>query len=261
MCYKSEALTPATSHCPDQTWFPKVSLNEGRGVNPGYTGVDSVFAAMAEAAQQRPRYHPRLHNKVQRDLAFAVVRSTKAEVSPPATPPAGSARGRGRVRRSTKAEVSPPATPAGAGVRALPQGSLNKGRGITPGYTRTDGQALRRCQALNKGRGITPGYTKQNPISDLAQGARSTKAEVSPPATPVACSWISRAYWALNKGRGITPGYTLGNHARDPETGLAQQRPRYHPRLHLAPEGLSWRSIARSTKAEVSPPATHGTVS
>ena len=117
--------------------------------------------------------------------------------------------------RSTKAEVSPPATPSHGG-------------GDQPGG-----------KALNKGRGITPGYTSRICIHGQRLDGRSTKAEVSPPATHLNIVILSNVILPLNKGRGITPGYTLEGPAGAGKSHVAQQRPRYHPRLH--PEDVAQR--------------------
>ena len=136
--------------------------------------------------------------------------------------------------------------------------------------------------ALNKGRGITPGYTIRTSDPGSESSDRSTKAEVSPPATHTAPSRLQTSQrQAVNKGRGITPGYTfrlryLGaphtqrstkaevsppatlNFVRQfrCQSERAQQRPRYHPRLHRCASATPARNVVRSTKAEVSPPAT-----
>ena len=137
----------------------------------------------AHFAQQRPRYHPRLHMPPITVPTADPIRSTKAEVSPPATRvDLGSTAA--MSARSTKAEVSPPATrDRGLGSRGR-LGTLNKGRGITPGYT----------SGRRKG------------FQDTLK--RSTKAEVSPPATPTSPRLHRIDFPPLNKGRGITPGYT-----------------------------------------------------
>ena len=182
------------------------SLNKGRGITPGYTDASAATATPVPLAQQRPRYHPRLHSRDRLVSAVVLLRSTKAEVSPPATPDQPS-RWLCRSCRSTKAEVSPPAT-------------------------HIAGRHPERRQA------------------------RSTKAEVSPPATRCNRCWQLASVPSLNKGRGITPGYTRGPQLPRAEPVSAQQRPRYHPRLHIRLLAGSYEGQHRSTKAEVSPPAT-----
>ena len=235
-----------------------------------------------DAAQQRPRYHPRLHKPAGNDPFPMPIRSTKAEVSPPATPPKNILGTSRHCLRSTKAEVSPPATHARTPAPAGEHAALNKGRGITPGYTSAPALApdvgiVRSTKAEVSPpatRAILPGCaggaersTKAEvspPATLLARGigsvnmsTRSTKAEVSPPAThsdqPVNDGGIPAP---LNKGRGITPGYTRPFPPRSGIAPDAQQRPRYHPRLHLRVCADLRIFDIRSTKAEVSPPAT-----
>ena len=159
-------------------------LNKGRGITPGYTWLPGLWPSRGIIAQQRPRYHPRLHLRTAR--RFLKVRNAAQQ----------------------RPRYHPRLHAAGWRRSYGNRSSLNKGRGITPGYTPTfpfmlltSSSAQQRPRyhprlhapnryrdllnqsTLNKGRGITPGYT---------------------------CSWfaLTPSCESLNKGRGITPGYT-----------------------------------------------------
>ena len=60
-------------------------LNEGRSVNPGYTLTRKMPDASARRAQRRPERQPRLHADVLDLHHCALLRSTKAGASTPAT--------------------------------------------------------------------------------------------------------------------------------------------------------------------------------
>ena len=250
-------LTPATRALTACLRLWRRPLNKGRGITPGYTTkcsviLPSLWSAQQRpryhprlhlqpdrqegagecVAQQRPRYHPRLHRLVQVCVHCHKARSTKAEVSPPATLGRTAKRCAG-VRRSTKAEVSPPAT-----------------RNRIPSVTSPRERAQQRPR-------YHPRLHPWPALGSPERIGRSTKAEVSPPATPWEITQGIQKQGSLNKGRGITPGYTSRLKAFLGVPLRAQQRPRYHPRLHMELCHESIRIVCRSTKAEVSPPATH----
>ena len=111
------------------------SLNEGRGRDPGDTGL------------------PLAH-----DTASMRLRSTKAGAETPATP---SARTRHRTDdpRSTKAGAETPATPGYEARYLLLVTPLNEGRGRDPGDTRNGWPVACASSSLNEGRGRDPGDT------------------------------------------------------------------------------------------------------
>ena len=167
-----------------------MTLNEGQGINPGYTRSACSRSWRGRIAQRRPGYQPRLHLLSRVGMGCRDIRSTKARVSTPATPshvpiakeiiglaqrrpgyqPRLHDRGRdgnpGRQSRSTKARVSTPATRPGAGQVAQSVAALNEGQGINPGYTFETFDIRYLVSSLNEGQGINPGYTPSNPITD-----------------------------------------------------------------------------------------------
>ena len=69
---------------------PAVSpLNEGQGINPGYTWRTLLPTGTLFPAQRRPGYQPRLHEQQDIKEPAEEARSTKARVSTPATPEGG----------------------------------------------------------------------------------------------------------------------------------------------------------------------------
>ncbi len=206
---KAGARTPATPRVIRRRIGPSISLNEGRGANPGDTRVRiSASRPAATGAQRRPGREPRRH------------------------PRAGSRR---RARGATLNEgrgANPGDTPVGCLTR--PQSvPLNEGRGANPGDTsprtrsctcprdaqRRPGREPRRHRgpsrsargaarrALNEGRGANPGDTPHHPVMEYS-------------------------YSSLNEGRGANPGDTSFARAAGTRIAAAQRRPGREPRRH-----------------------------
>ena len=156
---KAGARTPATPARPSRASGGRCSLNEGRGANPGDTGVAR-------------RGHRRAH-----------VRSTKAGARTPATQVGRRDARRARLPRSTKAGARTPAT-----LRRCPRGrpcwtTLNEGRGANPGDTFVRCTHAPPCLPAQR----RPGREPRRHVRPLhprpALLARSTKAGARTPAT------------------------------------------------------------------------------
>ena len=201
------------------------TLNEGRSVNPGYTpsrtrqsrdapfrtGPRSTKAGASTPATPLARVRS----------TFQQCRSTKAGAQP----------------RSTKAGASTPAntgasTPAtlrhhcdlhdtDAQRRPERQPRLHSGLMIA-----VNGSV--QSASLNEGRSVNPGYTR---TTDHANGAGGASTPVTAPTFP------------LNEGRSVNPGDTRHARSivarRQHACGLAQRRPERQPRLHLQKEPAS----------------------
>ena len=228
---KAGASTPATRAWPDRkrhtarplnegrsvnpgytlehqtTEAPDTALNEGRSVNPGYTRTLPTTSISSYLAQRRPERQPRLHS--------------------PTTSGVPSTHGaQRRPERQPRLHTRLP----GAAGRA--RATLNEGRSVNPGYTRTAWSGMSRpasaqrrperqprlhaptapgttpVSTLNEGRSVNPGYTR-HPVAHPSQcQRRSTKAGASTPATPVTVM------------------------CREEPPSSAQRRPERQPRLH-----------------------------
>ena len=135
------------------------SLNEGRGTNPGDTGVDDMFdprplRRSTKAGAQTPATLLNGENRTP-----ACIRSTKAGAQTPATRRFSS----GRLPSSTALNegrgTNPGDTPRAPGSRCA-SAALNEGRGTNPGDTSCGNTCGRRPPTtLNEGRGTNPGDT------------------------------------------------------------------------------------------------------
>ena len=235
------------------------TLNEGRSVNPGYTGLPRGISQ-------------------HRDL-----RSTKAGASTPATHP----RGResvGRRNRSTKAGASTPATRSVRCIRGVLHGSAQRRPERQPRlHTHPPLGSQLETYTLNEGRSVNPGYTRHSRAGSGDGVGRSTKAGASTPATRTTAGGSCLVHRPLNEGRSVNPGYTCCSLARQKKDNTAQRRPERQPRLHSfmrhkassqfaqrRPERQPRLHVSllnflatvqiRSTKAGASTPATHTTV-
>ena len=187
------------------------------------------------SAQRRPGHQPRRHcGSAGLGSGFRRVRSTKAGASAPAT-----------LHR----------TPRCPDV----QRTLNEGRGISPGDTRTP---------LNEGRGISPGaHLPQRPIAQRRPGHQprrhramgaANEGRGSAPATPA----HGRAVHALGTERSTKAGASAPATLQVRRSGLgvkaknAQRRPGHQPRRHSCRRVPSSLAAERSTKAGASAPAT-----
>ena len=213
------------------------TLNEGRGRDPGDTAVAGIrvrpvgsaqrrpgsrprrhvnaqaFAAVVWTAQRRPGSRPRRHSTASIRFTSPGPRSTKAGVETPATRLRHGGH-RARCDRSTKAGVETPATPTesrrSAPIQKVAQrrpGSRPRRHliGLPPVFKydlraqRRPGSRPRRHDAVRR-----PG--------SAGMYARSTKAGVETPATPVAVlPHVVCPSAALNEGRGRDPGDTTRN--------------------------------------------------
>ena len=228
---KAGASTPATRSYRWTQTSRLPTLNEGRSVNPGYTGDPKD------------------------DRARVSLRSTKAGASTPATQRVGVVLGR-VPRRSTKAGASTPATRENRSAATRWAYALNEGRSVNPGYTRilsltspTSVSAQRRPErqprlhvterlrlwagdcAQRRPERQPRLHTKAH-HGDFRHRARSTKAGASTPATQV--------------GGGTDTSYG----------STAQRRPERQPRLHVELAAVGRQREKRSTKAGASTPAT-----
>ena len=186
-------------------------LNEGRGINPGDTRADRRSRGrggdLVLHAQRRPGHQPRATPTVASAGALSPFAGAYAQRRPGHQP-----------RRHTRPRPPPLADHA----------TLNEGRGINPGDTRTRASRLPGMALLNEGRGINPGVAtvaiaqrrpghqpRRHPSEIRANRAlvfpRSTKAGASTPATLgeiVVAMPVNACRAALNEGRGINPGDT-----------------------------------------------------
>ena len=211
----------------------EMTLNEGRGINPGDTSlVSDENAGRGQGAQRRPGHQPRRHVR-KADFARRVhARSTKAGASTPATllwwnwPRHG-------CERSTKAGASTPAT-----LSVLLD---------------SDGNLVRSTKAGAS----TPATPDQEFIGGGAL-QRSTKAGASTPATrAAACRRAPRPAATLNEGRGINPGDTASGRTRSTwRTSLNEGRGINPGDTRRDIRQDSPTLLKRSTKAGASTPAT-----
>ncbi len=212
-----------------------VTLNEGRGLDPGNTS------------------HPMKRDSTPRR------RSTKAGASTPATLVARAVRAFGPVR-STKAGASTPATPRRRTTRRRSRRSLNEGRGLDPGNTGCPWCSclllLERSTKAGASTPATPHATGQPPVHAL----RSTKAGASTPATPRGAARGRGAACPLNEGRGLDPGNTAASFVGSPVLHGAQRRPGPRPRQHITTR--SGKDFSYSAQRRPGPrPRQHGTAS
>ena len=207
-------------------------------------------------------------------------RSTKAGASTPATHVHEDARAR-RVARSTKAGASTPATRDGLGCRAAPGHRSTKAGASTPATLARSIRPRPRSPTLNEGRSVNPGYTRTFDPSTSTGVPRSTKAGASTPATqavpeqehgmiylaqrrperqprlhpPSARRWYSSWKRAQRRPERQPRLHTRYERAHSCRVD-AQRRPERQPRLHAREGHVIDRVILRSTKAGASTPAT-----
>ena len=235
---------------------PRIPLNEGRSVNPGYTCMNfgwHLRSTRPQSAQRRPERQPRLHRRTPRCLPLVGARPLNEgrSVNP------GYTSSRRLFDRRQRAWWS-----------------LNEGRSVNPGYTRdfvpsaTSREHRHRSTKAGASTPATP-CTADPPPAGATGEVRSTKAGASTPATPelqTAASCHRTVRTSLNEGRSVNPGYTrprlfdachrIGplNEGRSVNPGytaraanvwaagsqplsIAQRRPERQPRLHCARRG------------------------
>ena len=252
---KAGARTPATPPRSGRAATSRISLNEGRGANPGDTPRRCASAASPRSAQRRPGREPRRHRFDPQDLHGGVERSTKAGARTPATPP---------FRHSTS---------------GCPM-TLNEGRGANPGDTRQHrGYAVGRLSRSTKAGARTPATPgsvactcgampaqrrpgreprRHDPRRPRRGGhhPRSTKAGARTPATRSPSCAGRRGSSSLNEGRGANPGDTATTCEVVGVAVCAQRRPGREPRRHPLAGGADAGLPRRSTKAGARTPAT-----
>ena len=216
-----------------RTSCASVSLNEGRGANPGDTRPyprrqTLTDARSTKAGARTPATRGGRHDRVERDPR----RSTKAGARTPATPvripawipvsePAQRRPGREPRRhvpdRRSAAGSEPRSTKAGARTPATPGSGAASARIVT-GAQRRPGREPRRHRG---GRG-----------EELVEAARSTKAGARTPATRRDAGYLIRDILAAQRRPGREPrrhAKSLGSTAR---ACVAQRRPGREPRRH-----------------------------
>ena len=228
---KAGARTPATHARPAPRGRRRLSLNEGRGANPGDTASGrppfGVRAALNEGRGANPG---------------------DTDLLGPALD--------GLLTRSTKAGARTPATPPRPWSRASPGASLNEGRGANPGDTPTPVTRALTDRVAQRRPGREPRRheryadavrvalvrsTKAGARTPATLGhvhplppplARSTKAGARTPATPTS----DRETRASNSGAQRRPGREPRRHSVTPSAirpaPAAQRRPGREPRRH-----------------------------
>ena len=181
-------------------------------MNPGDTNPQPGDVLAHTTAQRRPGRAPRRH--LMRSSSSAWSRYCSAQRRP------------GREPRR-HARTKPP--------RASQRRTLNEGRGVNPGDTRTTRPGRRSARPLNEGRGVNPGDTHARRMGPAANVGRSTKvAEVNP----------------AQRRPGREPRRHRETAPVTPSASRAQRRPGREPRRHLLPVGRDGGSASqRSTKA------------
>ena len=181
-------------------------LNEGRGANPGDTGLQPV--------PLRPQR-----------------RSTKAGARTPATPTPSTQVIR-CSSRSTKAGARTPATLGRQRVVHCLLDALNEGRGANPGDTRGQRAVLRRRPIAQRRPGREPrrhfglcaqGFSGSSPLNE-GRGAN--------PGDTRQVTTLEPKTYPLNEGRGANPGDTHGCSTMGVPLSVAQRRPGREPRRH-----------------------------
>ena len=210
---KAGEYPPATGGGPSRTGRKRRrSLNEGRGVSPGYRRllVPRVGSARIDA-QRRPGSIPRLQV------------------------PGSSARSPSSRSLNEGRGVSPGYRPPPCGSPVKPcSTALNEGRGVSPGYSievrrgpvviataqrrpgsiprlqapRTEKGSIR-IPALNEGRGVSPGYSRRRRGDRKGAASAAQRRPGSIPRLQSSSRPSTRAgRSALNEGRGVSPGYS-----------------------------------------------------
>ncbi len=132
---KAGASTPATPSESGRICACTVTLNEGRGLDPGNTAGESHVEPPSRDAQRRPGPRPRQHWRAAGSPRRCRRTLNEGRGLDPGNT-AGSERGEiGIFDRSTKAGASTPATPPPDTSPAPPATTLNEGRGLDPGNT------------------------------------------------------------------------------------------------------------------------------
>ena len=198
---------------PDMSRRCRPALNEGRSVNPGYTGPH----ADAQGGARR--------------------RSTKAGASTPATR-AARVRELDRPARSTKAGASTPATHWWSRLATGPRTALNEGRSVNPGYTLIEwGESLHFLNAQRRPE-RQPRLHPDRVGREPALSERSTKAGASTPATPLTSSTrISAPCFAQRRPERQPRLHQVPKAIVTAKTDDAQRRPERQPRLHIQGRG------------------------
>ena len=255
---EGRSVNPGYTGRSDRVSPPARALNEGRSVNPGYTRRPREKANRSRRAQRRPERQPRLH-ALQRGASawtWTWALNEGRSVNP------GYTRGCGEwlwlvSERSTKAGASTPATPATS-------------------------QRLRgHPRALNEGRSVNPGYTGGAPSASSSIASAQRRPERQPRLHAGGASSPGCRLTPLNEGRSVNPGYTRTSVSSRVGTFIAQRRPERQPRLHApvlaCTDRMAWSAqrrperqprlhdqdvgvlahrALRSTKAGASTPAT-----
>ena len=213
---KAGARTPATRASARAPRRAPPPLNEGRGANPGDTGVVGL------------------------EVAVLVARSTKAGARTPATHVVPGRRVVA-VERSTKAGARTPATQRWSRPGCRSSCALNEGRGANPGDT----QVVMTAEGHRRGAQRRPG---REPRRHLRGPHRRGSTYRRPRST--------LAVRTLNEGRGANPGDTRKCLACKCWHHPAQRRPGREPRRHRHHHPTQQRRRPRSTKAGARTPAT-----
>ena len=201
-------LIPGDTRSTSTTAAGRSSLNEGRELIPGDTDAgraerDQDAGRSTKAGSLSPATLPQIVG-----LERQRHRSTKAGSLSPATHDSA-ARGARGVNRSTKAGSLSPATRAsGEMPRCNTARSLNEGRELIPGDTRTRVLPDRRRLARSTKAGSLSPATPDADGAAAVVHARSTKAGSLSPATrpPRSTGLCQRS--SLNEGRELIPGDT-----------------------------------------------------
>ena len=185
------------------------ALNEGQGINPGYTSPIGVgpFPFLQRSTKARvstPATHGLFRSARLRDTPLNEGQGINPGYTISRVVPSPRSN-----RRSTKARVSTPATLLRRRPAGQPAGTLNEGQGINPGYTNRELAIEYTWEIAQRRPGYQPRLHRASKIEETEEEGRSTKARVSTPATH--------------------PSTKVGS----PPTVVAQRRPGYQPRLHL----------------------------
>ena len=228
---KAGARTPATPGPWAGMPPPSMSLNEGRGANPGDTRSVGGDAATFHVAQRRPGREPRRH----RSRWMRSHRPAAAQRRPGREPRRHMLRREPPPSRPTTAQRRPGREPRRHHIPS------SRSTYLIPAQRRPGREPRRHFDYLE-----TP----------LGMVDRSTKAGARTPATLRRPCSPRRAARTLNEGRGANPGDTRRHPVLFPAAVRAQRRPGREPRRHLGRDPGLAADPLRSTKAGARTPAT-----